>query len=133
MLTWLKPAAAASLFRPEAITSPTPLGIITEGGTVEGLLGLSDKVAVYKALFLGFRGGCIGETSILLILGGAVFLLVKKVIDWRSQMAMLATSVLFSVVFGMDPIFTLLNGGLVFGAFFMATDYTSTPVTEGAN
>lgn len=131
MLTWLKPAASLSLFRPEGMTGATPLGITSEGGTVEGLLGLSDKFAVYKELFLGFRGGCIGETSILLILGGAVFLLVKKVIDWRAPMAMLAASVICSVAFRIDPIFTLLNGGLVFGAFFMATDYTSAPVTEG--
>jgi electron transport complex protein RnfD len=130
MLTWLKPAASGSLFRPEGVTGATPLGIISGGGTAEGLLGLSDKFEAYKELFLGFRGGCIGETSILLILGGAVFLLVKKVIDWRSPMAMLAASIIFSVVFGIDPIFTLLNGGLVFGAFFMATDYTSAPVTE---
>jgi electron transport complex protein RnfD len=130
MLTWLKPAASGSLFRPDGMTSPTPLGIVNGGGTVEGLPGFSDKFEVYKELFLGFRGGCVGETSILLILGGAVFLLVTKVIDWRAPMAMLATSVIGSVVFGIDPLFTLLNGGLVFGAFFMATDYTSAPVTE---
>jgi electron transport complex protein RnfD len=148
MTTWLKPAAAGSLFRPDGTTGATPLGIFHTGGSLladassaatstvtsgtiaESLGGLSTKFEVYKELFLGFRGGCIGETSILLILAGALYLLITKTIDWRAPVAMLVSSVVFSLITGCDPVFNLLSGGLVFGACFMATDYVSAPVTE---
>ncbi|MDR2521296.1 MAG: RnfABCDGE type electron transport complex subunit D [Spirochaetaceae bacterium] len=149
LTSWLNPAAASSLFKPDGGTGATPLGIIKAGGTIVGAadaataatssagtvaqtIGVSGGVFdVYKELFLGFRGGCIGETSILLILAGGAYLLIRKTIDWRAPVAMLATAAIAGALFGLDPLFTLLSGGLVFGAFFMATDYTSAPVSEG--
>ncbi|WP_029409327.1 RnfABCDGE type electron transport complex subunit D, partial [Treponema pedis] len=72
---------------------------------------------------------CIGETSVLLILLGFGYLLVKKVIDWRIPFTMIATTVGITALAGINPILTLTSGGLVFGAVFMATDYVTSPVT----
>jgi electron transport complex protein RnfD len=82
-----------------------------------------------KTLFFGFRGGCIGETSIFLILAACVFLLVTKTIDFRAPACMITASILTSLLLGLDPLFSVLTGGLVFGAVFMLTDYVTAPVT----
>ncbi|MBO5137103.1 MAG: RnfABCDGE type electron transport complex subunit D [Spirochaetaceae bacterium] len=86
---------------------------------------------LYLQFFLGNRAGCIGETSILLILIAFVFLLVTKIIDWRAPISMVATVVFFTWVTGGDPLMAILSGGLMFGAVFMVTDYATTPVTKG--
>ncbi|MDR3325048.1 MAG: RnfABCDGE type electron transport complex subunit D [Spirochaetaceae bacterium] len=144
--TWLKPLGirAPLLFNNadpailDAFTTATPLAVVKNaagsvdalsaataalGNGVNGPYGLLD-------LFLGNKAGCIGETSVLLILLGGLFLLLTKTIDWKAPVAMLASAVVFSCVVGLNPIFTLLSGGLVFGAVFMTTDYTTTPVTS---
>jgi electron transport complex protein RnfD len=84
---------------------------------------------VIKTLFIGNHGGCIGETSILLILAGAVYLLASKTIDWRAPLTMIASTVIVSFALGRDPLFSILSGGVFFGAVFMATDYVSAPLT----
>jgi electron transport complex protein RnfD len=65
----------------------------------------------------------------LLILAGGLFLLITKTIDWRAPVGMLAAAVIISAPLGYGPVTTLLTGGLVFGAVFMATDYVTTPLT----
>ena len=92
-------------------------------------IGAPDIGSLYQQLFLGNRAGSIGESSIALILVGGVFLLVLGVIQWIVPVCMLASVALVSLLFGMDPLFNLLSGGVVFGAFFMATDYSTSPVT----
>ena len=72
---------------------------------------------------------CIGESAIFLILIIGLFLILARVIDWRAPVAMIATAVAVTWIAGVDPLLTLLSGGLLFGAFFMATDYATTPVT----
>jgi electron transport complex protein RnfD len=133
--TWHIPFKAIA----DATTTATPLNIVKMGGSAadvgagflkNGLAAGSGYADVLKTLFLGNRAGCIGESSILLILAGGIFLLVTKTIDWRAPAAMLGTTVLASFVLGMDPVFGLLSGGVVFGAVFMATDYVSAPVTS---
>jgi electron transport complex protein RnfD len=126
--TWHKPFAALT----DAATTATPLNIIKLGGTmadVAASVGVSAPADVYMTLFLGNRSGCIGESSILLLLVGAVFLLATRTIVFTTPAAMLATTAGLSALLGMDPLFGLLSGGVVFGAFFMATDYVSTPLT----
>ena len=98
---------------------------------VAASLGVSAPADVYMTLFLGNRSGCIGESSILLILLGGLFLLSTRTIIFVTPVAMLATTAALSHLLGMDPLFGLLSGGVVFGAFFMATDYVSTPITPG--
>jgi electron transport complex protein RnfD len=152
MTTWLKPGGIRTplIFNNadpailDTLTTATPLGIFKEGvkatadgishasgtlGAVEYSLHASSYGNMFKDLFLGNNAGTIGETSVLLILLGGIFLLVTKTIDWRAPVGMLVSATVFSMIVGLNPIFTLLSGGLVFGAVFMVTDYTTTPVT----
>jgi electron transport complex protein RnfD len=140
--TWLKPSGIRTPFYQfsgsnivDGATTATPLGILKEDvvggfGAVESSMGVSSYGDMLKELFFGNRAGCIGETSILLILAGGIFLLATKVIDWRAPVALIVTTFVASWALGMDPVFSVLSGGILFGAIFMATDYTSAPVTD---
>jgi electron transport complex protein RnfD len=130
--TWIKPLP---LFSPQwwgclphldAITSATPLGILQMQRNGELL---NAALPGYWELFLGQRGGCLGETCVLALLIGAIYLLWKKVITWQIPFSYLGTVMVLSALLGKDPFFHLLAGGLVLGAFFMATDYVTAPVT----
>jgi electron transport complex protein RnfD len=140
------PAAITSWHRPSGFAAPltdalsgaTPLNIVKLGGSVADVgadfaaAGLSSSAAYWptmKTLFLGNHAGCIGESSILLILAGLAYLLITKTIDWRAPLTMILTGFFMSFVLGRDPLFSILSGGLMFGAVFMATDYVSAPVT----
>jgi electron transport complex protein RnfD len=146
LTTWSRPVnfvkAAEGLstasFAADALSAATPLGILKQGGTAAdlgadfagaGLSAAPDYWSTLKTLFLGNHGGCIGETSIILILAGMVFLLVTKTIDWRAPLAMMGSLFVFSFLSGRDPLIGILSGGVVFGAVFMATDYVSAPLT----
>ena len=115
MTTWSRP------FEPLANTTATPLGLLHEGIN-QGLPRLID-------LFLGNRAGSLGEISVLALLLGAGYLFIRKVIDWRIPCAYIGTVALMSWLFGQDPLFQIMAGGLILGAFFMATDYTTSPMT----
>jgi len=91
--------------------------------------GFFSSSEVYLNLFFGHRGGCIGESAIFLLAAAFLFLLVTRVIDWRAPVAMMATTVAITFLAGIDPLLTLLSGGLMFGAVFMVTDYATSPVT----
>lgn len=116
----------------DATTTATPLGILKLGGALTDVMksiGVSGKPALYLQMFLGSRSGSIGETSALLLLLGAAFLVVTHIIDLRTPVAYVATTFVTSWLFGRDPLFSILAGGILLGAFFMATDYVTTPVT----
>ncbi|MGI5173904.1 RnfABCDGE type electron transport complex subunit D [Treponema sp. OMZ 840] len=113
---WIEPAT-------DAVSSATILSQIKEGSA-------SFSAADYVQYFTGNSAGCIGETSAALILLAAVFLLVTKVIDWRAPLAMIVFTAVPSFLAGTDIIASVLTGGLLFGAVFMATDYTTAPVTS---
>jgi electron transport complex protein RnfD len=126
--TWHKPFEAIA----DATSTASPLNIVKLGGTLADVaksIGVSAPSDVYMTLFLGNRAGCIGESSILLILLGGIFLLATGTIVYVTPLAMIATTAILSALLGMDPLFSVLSGGVVFGAFFMATDYVSTPLT----
>ncbi|HOV38847.1 MAG TPA: RnfABCDGE type electron transport complex subunit D [Spirochaetales bacterium] len=126
--TWHKPFQALV----DATTTATPLNILKLGGSLSDVaqsLGVTTPTDVYTTLFWGTRAGCIGESSIPLILLGALFLLITGTIGIATPLSMIATTVIFSFLLGMDPLFQVLSGGVVFGAVFMATDYVSTPLT----
>ena len=123
----------------DGLSSATPLAVIKMGDTVadvgnslvaSGLAWGSDYWSTMGTLFLGFRSGCIGESSILLILAGFVYLLLTGTIDWHIPVSMIVSVFVFSFLFGRDPLFALLSGGFLFGAVFMATDYVTTPLTK---
>ncbi len=111
----------------DAITCATPLAALKEGRVLENLSKWD--------LFLGLRGGCIGEVCILALLLGALFLFYKKYISWHIPLTYIVTVGVFTYVFGQkgmfsgDWLFYILSGGLILGAFFMATDYVTSPLT----
>jgi electron transport complex protein RnfD len=118
--TWLVPGAGfLNGMGADAVTGATALVNVKLGTPLPSL----------TALFFGWRGGCTGETSILLILAAFVWLVATKTIDWRAPVAMVVVCVLLSFPMGYNPLITLLTGGLMFGAVFMTTDYTTAPVT----
>ena len=107
---------------PDGTTGATPLDLIgAEGAQLPTLL----------QMFLGQRGGAIGETCILALLIGFAYLLIRKVVSWQVPVIFMGTVFLCSLVFGgfTTALYELLGGGLVLGAVFMATDYTTTPIT----
>ncbi len=116
MTAWVKPGA-------DAVSSATVLSTIKEGS-------FTANADIYRQFFFGTRAGCIGESSILLILISFIFLLVTRVIDWRATVAMIATVAVATWISGGDVLMAVLSGGLVFGAVFMATDYATTPQTK---
>lgn len=107
---------------PDASSSATPLALITKGQT--------EALPSYLNMFLGVRGGCLGETCTLALLLGGIYLLVKRVISWHTPVAFIGTVALMSLLCGKDVLYQLMAGGLMIGAFFMATDYSSTPATK---
>ena len=117
-------SATASASTVDALANATPLGALEGGGTVHVL-----------DMFLGFTKGTIGETSALCILIGAAYLVFRKVISLRIPVAYIASFALFILIFGeksFDLEFLaahLCGGGLMLGAFFMATDYVTSPIT----
>lgn len=123
MTKWVNPG-------PDAVSSATPLAFIKGKEAVEGVM------PGYMDLFLGSVGGTIGETSALAILIGAAYLLYRRVITPHIPVAFIATAAVFTWIFGKDGLFTgdfiyhILAGGLMLGAFFMATDYSTSPVTS---
>ena len=132
MTSWIQPGN--SFF--DAMSTATPLklinakeGIAMTASEIAKSLNLSSSTDLYTQLILGNHAGCIGETSILLILLGFAYLLFKKVIDWRTPVTMMVTAVAITAIGGINPILTLTSGGLAFGAVFMATDYVTSPVT----
>ena len=132
MSTWVKPGFenAYGIFDsvvPDAITGPTPLAAM-HGGSMEGVeLG---------KLLLGNVGGCLGETSTVLLLVGFAYLLIRRVISARIPLAYVGTVALIALLFpqGNNPFVwsaaQVLSGGLMLGAIFMATDYVTSPITH---
>ncbi len=104
----------------DALASATPLAV------EKGVLGAGE----YVTLLLGNHGGVLGETCALAILVGGVYLIWTKVISPMIPVTYLATVAVLSLIGGYDPIVQLLSGGLMLGAFFMATDYVTSPTTD---
>jgi len=118
MTTWVLPMG----FGADAITTATPLS--------ESFVWQVDKIPLYQAMFLGNTAGSIGETSALFILIGGGFLLARGIINWRIPAIYIGTVALMALGFSEDPLFHILAGGLMLGAFFMATDYVTSPLTN---
>lgn len=101
----------------DAVTTATPLPTYMYAG----------EMASYKDLFLGNVAGCIGETCALALLLGGIYLVARGVISPVIPCVYIGTVAVFSLIFGRDPLFDILSGGLLLGAIFMATDYTTSP------
>lgn len=121
MSKWLIPGGV------DGVSSATPLGIIKEG---------VGELPSYFDMFIGNIGGCIGETSVVAILIGAAYLVARRVIKLEIPFVYIGTFAVLTWIFTGDSVFNgdvlfhILAGGLMLGAFFMATDYSSTPMTR---
>ena len=109
----------------DATRSATPLAQVKEGGLPD-----------LKAMFLGTTTGTIGETSVAALLIGAIYLLAKRIIDWKIPVVYILTFSVFDIAYQMAAgnaayplVYELCGGGLILGAFFMATDYVTSPIT----
>jgi len=130
---WMRKLAGTAT---EALTTATPLGYAKEA------LKAGQPMPVFETglisdFFLGNMNGCIGETSALALLIGAAYLLYRKVISWHIPVAYLLSVAVYAAVLhivspatSIPPLFHVLSGGLILGAFFMATDMVTSPVTK---
>lgn len=118
----------------DSVTSATPLVLLKEGN----LQSISQIGLSYMDLFLGRRSGSLGEVCIALLLLGALFLLILRVISWHVPLSFILTLGITSWLWSGknfacgDWLFAILSGGVILGAFFMATDYVSSPLTRKA-
>lgn len=120
----------------DAVTSATPLEVLKHEGYEKLVSAYGGQMALYKSMFFGnkFATG-LGETSALLTILGGLYLIIKGYIKWQVPVVMIGTVGLLSWIFGGktlftgDPIFSMMAGGLLLGAFFMATDMVTTPIT----
>lgn len=125
MTTWQNPRWAA-----DAVTGATPLALYKTGQCA-----LVQNISMMD-LFLGNRGGCIGEVCVAALLLGAAYLFIKRYITWHIPITYIATVAVLSWAFvgcrGFfkgEWLFFIMSGGLILGAFFMATDYVTSPLT----
>lgn len=112
--------SAMTSWQMDGITQASPLGILKEKMAVE--------LPSYMDLFTGNIPGSLGEVSKFLLILGVIFLLYRRIITWHIPIAYILTVGVLSVMFKQDPVFQVLSGGLILGAFFMATDYVTSPM-----
>lgn len=117
-------------FTADMTTWAIPKYYQNSGEVITGATPLVSGDASYLDLFLGNVGGCLGETSALAILIGGLFLIVMKVISPSAPISFIGTVAILTAITGGDVEYQVLAGGLLLGAFFMATDYSTTPITE---
>ena len=106
----------------EAVSSATPLSILS-GESV-------GELPAYRDLFLGHNPGSLGEVSALSLTLGGIYLVIKKVIKPTIPLIFIGTVFILAAFLGQDPLAHILSGGLFLGATFMATDYTTSPLTK---
>ena len=132
MTSWIDPSTKAPLFGgADVVTAATPLAMMKGGefAEVTAQYSLSD-------MFIGNIGGSLGEISAMMLLIGGLYLIFRKVISWQIPVAYIGTVAVLTFLFpqGNDAmswmLYNVLGGGLFLGAFFMATDYVTSPVTK---
>ncbi len=140
---WLPPLTDGAIFSylasgVDAVSTATPLAVMKEQGMAAFRETFGTPSEVYGSFFLGWRPGCIGETSGLLLVLGGLYLMYRRYITWHIPVSVLGTIALLTWIFGGetlftgDPLLAVLTGGALLGAFFMATDYVTSPTTRTA-
>ncbi|MBZ9686509.1 RnfABCDGE type electron transport complex subunit D [Clostridium estertheticum] len=131
MTTWTKLSTSV-----DVVTTATPLNILKQQGYGKLIDTFGSAPHMYKAMFIGTRSGSIGETSTILLLLGGIYLIYKGYANWVVPVFMIGTVGILTWVFGPaglfsgDPLFHMMAGGLIIGAFFMATDMVTIPITK---
>lgn len=135
MTTWTKIQDFSSLPGVDVMTSATPLNILKQQGYDALISTFGSQSGIYWSMFIGTRNGSLGETSTVLLLLGGLYLIWRGYINWVVPAAMILTVGLLTWIFGPaglftgDPLFHMMAGGLILGAFFMATDMVTIPIT----
>lgn len=122
----------------DAVTGETTLGIIKEGLMYgETMSTLSERIPSLMELLLGITSGSAGEMSALALIMGGLYLLMRKVITWHIPVTILVTMAIFTGIFWLldsehyaNPLIHILSGGAILGAFYMATDLVTSPMTK---
>lgn len=129
MTRWVMPFTLGLSVPADLVSSATPLAILK--GTAAG------QLPPLWSMFLGSIGGCIGETSALALLVGAAYLLLRRVIHFHTPLGFIGTLALLTFLFPVSEmgrfsymLYSLLSGGVLLGAFFMATDYVTSPISH---
>ena len=132
MTTWVGPRAGVPIAgEVDALTYATPMALLHENN-LSGLMEMYDL----PDMLVGFVGGSMGEVSALLLILGGAYLVFRKIITWYIPLSYIGTVALVTFLFprGNDPLtwmlYQVLGGGLLLGAFFMATDYVTSPVSH---
>lgn len=128
MASW--PAAMTTWMNTDGSAGATVLGVLKMEGYNSVVKMFDGKGDMYLQLFLGNRGGSLGETSVIALLIGGAYLLYKGHITLHTPVAYVATVFITALAAGQDPLFHILAGGLFLGAIFMATDMVTTPYTS---
>ena len=113
---WIKPLE----YDCDAVSSATPLVLAKKG----------EELPSYLDMFLGKTGGSLGETCALALLLGGLYLAARKIISLAAPLSFIGSLFILSWIAGDDPLYQILAGGVFLGAFFMATDYATTPITQ---
>ena len=113
---WIKPLE----YDYDAVSSATPLVLAKKG----------EELPSYLDMFLGKTGGSLGETCALALLLGGLYLAARKIISLAAPLSFIGSLFILSWIAGDDPLYQILAGGVFLGAFFMATDYATTPITQ---
>ena len=139
MTSWPTPAPIWNL-KIDALTGPTPLGIIKEGlahGEKISDMTQMGKIPSSIDMLMGQMGGSFGEISAIALLIGAIFLLIRKIITWHIPVAFILSAFIFAGIFHLvnpevyaNPFFHLVTGGMMLGALFMATDMVTSPTSK---
>ncbi len=140
---WLPPLDGMAIFSylgagADAVSAATPLAVLKEQGVMAFQKMFGSGASLYGSFFVGWRPGCIGETSGLLLVLGGLYLLYKRYITWHIPVSILGTIAVLTWVFGGstllsgDPLLAVLSGGAILGALYMATDYVTSPANKTA-
>lgn len=138
---WLTPIRDASVFKymasgVDAVSTATPLYLLKHYGIAEVIERFGSLSVIYRDFLVGWRPGCIGETSAFLLILGGAYLIYKRYITWHIPVSVIVSVAFFTWVFGGEKFFTgnpllaVLSGGVMLGAFFMATDYVTSPTQK---
>jgi electron transport complex protein RnfD len=126
---WASALSVPAVGKLDAISGATRLAVAAADRAAHGAYGFS-LPAQYNALLFRNTAGSVGEVSAALLIAGGLFLIAIRIVDWRIPLGYIGTVAVLSWAFGSDPIFNVLAGGVVLGAFFMATDYVTSPITK---
>ena len=118
----------------DGVAGATPLNVFKHGGqdALFTLFGANDWGSIYQSMFFGMRNGSMGETCTVLLILGGLYLIWRGYVNWQVPVIMIATVGILMAIIYQSPnvaLFEMMAGGLIIGAFFMATDMVSAPIT----